>query len=477
MKGPMKAHITQLLIGALCLLFLGSSVLAAGAAAEEGGARRLSVEEFVELVTANDTVFDEILIDELKLRYRKELLLPAKDIILAVKAQYDLFLGQGREEPEVKLSLSRLFPFRGTEFSLTYARTPSISSDSTPSSLQFLISQPIAQNAFGRSTKIKDKIVGMEIDVIRYQIIEAYEDYLSILLATYYSWYSAYEDLMISRASYNENLRLLDNINKRRKQNIALPIDVNKVKLLVIGKRERVIALEDVYDNLTNLIQKSIRLGSGKPLIPSNMFAYQVMDVDFERDYARFQAESRTYEILKLLEEKSSLEVARAADDLLPSTNLLLGYKVAGEEWKIDNNDRMVFVGLSVEWPFPDEVDRAVHEISIIDERKTRLSSQNKYLQIFTDLKNLHIAIERERKLLKIADEKIELAEDILAEEAENYSFGKVTLNDYIAAVNRLDENRFNKIFRIVQSNKLMVEWLRLTDILVDRRVLKDPGL
>ena len=76
-------------------------------------------------------------------------------------------------------------------------------------------------------------------------------------------------------------------------------------------------------------------------------------------DYEKFQVESRTYGILKLLEEKSSLDVAKSADDLLPSTNLLLGYKVAGEDWGIDNNDRMVFVGLSVEWPFLDKVDRA----------------------------------------------------------------------------------------------------------------------
>jgi outer membrane protein TolC len=472
----MRAYIMQPLIGALSLLLICSATFDVEAAAGQGDTRRLSIEEFVTLVTANDTVFDEILIDELKLRYRRELVLPAKEIILSVKAQYDLFLGQGREEPDMKLSLSRLFPFRGTELSLTYERTPSISSESTPSSLQFLISQPIAQNAFGRSTKIKDKIAGIEIDVIRYQIIEAYEDYLATLLATYYSWYSTYENLMIGRASYKENLKLLDDINKRRKQNIALPIDVNKVKLLVIGKRERVIALEVAYENLTNLIQRALHHDSGTPLIPSEPVAYKAMDVDFERDYANFQVESRTYGILKLLEEKSSLAVAKSADDLLPSTNLLLGYKVAGEDWRIDNNDRMVFVGLSVEWPFLDKVDRAEHEISRIEERKTKLSSQNIYLQILADLKNLHIGLERERRLLKIADEKIELAEDILLEEAENYSFGKVTLNDYIDAVNRLDENRFNKISHIVQFNKLMVEWQRLTDILVDRRVLRDVG-
>ena len=65
------------------------------------------------------------------------------------------------------------------------------------------------------------------------------------------------------------------------------------------------------------------------------------------------------------------------------------------------------------------------------------------------------------------AGDKIVLSEEILKDEAENYSFGKVTLNDYIDAVNRVDENKFNRILHTVNLKKLLVEWLRLTDRLV----------
>jgi len=59
------------------------------------------------------------------------------------------------------------------------------------------------------------------------------------------------------------------------------------------------------------------------------------------------------------------------------------------------------------------------------------------------------------------------LAEAILEDERENYSFGRVTLNDYIQAVNNLDSNRFNKVLHESLYRKLKVEWLRLTDRLV----------
>ena len=62
--------------------------------------------------------------------------------------------------------------------------------------------------------------------------------------------------------------------------------------------------------------------------------------------------------------------------------------------------------------------------------------------------------------------------EMILKDEAVNYSYGKVTLNDYITAVNRVDENRFSYTEHSVQLNKLLIEWLRLTDQLVGKDVL-----
>ena len=74
-----------------------------------------------------------------------------------------------------------------------------------------------------------------------------------------------------------------------------------------------------------------------------------------------------------------------------------------------------------------------------------------------------------------IAKEKIGLAKSILEDETENYSFGKVSLNDYIDAVNVLDSNRFNEILHDVQYKKYIVEWLRITDRLVSRNdVLKE---
>lgn len=433
--------------------------------------KKLTLSDFIQKATANDGTFEEILIDQLSLSYRRTALLPDSDVIADIKLKHNFKLDRISSTPEASVSLNKLFPLRGTEVSLAYDKTPATLASKEASSLQFLISQPIARNAFGKSVQLSDEIIGIENEITRYQIIEAYEDYLASLTSAYYNWYSAYENLKVGQASYTANLKLLDNILERKRQSIALPVDVNKMELLLIGKKENVIVLQEVYDNISNLIFKAIRYNSSEPYIPVEPDSPD-SDVNFEEQYTQFKNTSRTYKALTLLELQKDLEIDKAADDLLPSTNLLLGYKLDGDNWNFGNDDSSYFAGISLSWPIGRSVDKARQSITRIERKKTILSNKNKHEELQLNLKTLYLQIIREKKLIEVAQKKIKLAISILKDEAENYSFGKVTLNDYIDAVNRVDENRFSYTEHTVQLNKLLVEWLRLSDQLVDETVL-----
>ncbi len=410
----------------------------------EGLEHKLSLERFIELASIKDKEFEGILIDELTLKYEKNLRLPAKDIVLSVKQQHEFYFDQGRSSPDTTVGLSKLFPYSGTEVSIDYQAGASSSSSTKSSELSFTIAQPIAQNAFGRSTRLLDKIVGLEVDVASHQVVEAYEDYFATITETYYTWYQDYENLSIAQASYNENLKLLDNIHERQKQKVALPIDVNKVKLQVLSKKERLVELQEKYQSSLNAVRKVIRGDENINYIPQNSKPMATIDGDFRANYKQFTQESRTFEILKKLEEKSSLQVARDADDLLSSIDLIAGYEISGDDYEIKNRDDFLYAGISLEWPFFDQVDKAQHEVSKILDHKQKLSTINTYYKLYTQHLTLYLQIERERNLIAIAQERIELAKQILKDEKENYSFGKVTLNDYIQAFNDLDNNRFN---------------------------------
>jgi outer membrane protein TolC len=439
-----------------------------------GDERILTIDEFVKLASENDTEFETILIDELPLQYRKDLNLPAKDIVLEVKGQYEFYLSQNKEDPDTTVSLSKLFPYSGTELSAAYKSTASFTSTTNSSEFVLTVTQPIAENAFGKATRLRDKIIGLEIDVIKHQVVEAYEDYLALVMVAYLNWYEAYENLSIGESSYEENLKLLDNIKGRQKSSVALPIDVNKIKLQVLAKKESLVSLKEKYLSALNIIEKATRYSGEKELLPMKPQIYDDLNILFEDDYNNFKKKSRTYEILELLENKSSFEVDKNADDLLPSINLLFGYAVDGEDHEIRNEDNMVFAAISMEWPFSDQVEKAEHEISKIVLNKQKLITTNTHFKLYTDIKNLFQIINREEELRKIAEEKIGLAQSVLEDETENYSFGKVTINDYIQAVNVLDSNRFNQVLHEVQNQKFIIEWLRITDQLITRKQIKN---
>lgn len=457
----MNKEIKQTLASLLVIISGTSPLIAAH--------QTLTLDNFIQQAISNDLTFETILIDQLALKYRRDILLPDSDVIMNVKYQHNFYLNQNRDNPEASISLSKLFPYNGTRLSLNYNKDSSSISSSDDSSLQFLVSQPIAKNAFGKGVQLSDKIIGIENDISRYQIIEAYEDYLASLTSAYYNWYSAYENLKVGKASYKYNQKLMDNMLERQRQKIALPIDVNKMELLLIAKKENLIVLQEVFNNVSNLILKAIRHKGVTTLVPSKPKP-PATHVQFEKDYNTFTQSSRTYQALNLLEKQGTFEVKKAADDLLPSTNLLLGYNKEGKDWGIRNEEDSYYAGIELRWPIGHSVDQAKQKVAQIKHKKTLLSNQNKYEELRTNLKNLYQQIQREQKLIKVAGTKIKLAKAILRDEAENYSFGKVTLNDYIDAVNLVDVTRFSFTEHTVQLNKLLIEWLRLTDQLVDEQ-------
>ena len=54
--------------------------------------KTLTIDEFVKTAVKNDEAFEEILSAQLALKYKKDLALPAKDLILSVKGQHEFYI-------------------------------------------------------------------------------------------------------------------------------------------------------------------------------------------------------------------------------------------------------------------------------------------------------------------------------------------------------------------------------------------------
>ena len=83
----MVNYVKKLLL-VLCVLVC-NTILIAAETNENNNVRILNIEEFIKTAVEKDTVFEQILIDELALKYKKDLSLPSGDLVLSVKNQYE----------------------------------------------------------------------------------------------------------------------------------------------------------------------------------------------------------------------------------------------------------------------------------------------------------------------------------------------------------------------------------------------------
>lgn len=435
----------------------------------------ISLETFIRTACGNDKNFQLILIDELSLKYKKRLELPSRDLVLSAAGQYNLKLsGEGGDGPGGSVGLSKLFPLSGTETSTEFSISPARTGSGYSSSFSALVSQPIARNAFGRSTRMHDRIIGLENRISRYQVIEAYEDYLATVIGLFYQWYADDALYRAARRAWEENTRLLANTRRRFRNRIAHRIDVDRIALQTVTSREVMETRLMQFKASRDLVYQALGYREKEELKPSFTPMRVAMTGDFFLDYQRHAAPGRTLKILDLMVKKGRLEVARAADDLLPSTSLMGGYSfdrtiLGGRTYA----QHLVYGGLQFNFPVTREKEKATLTIQRIEQRKNLLRKGDTAERIKSDLKILHRKILQEKKFIESARKRLALARRIAVEERRRYLQARSPLKDLIDARNILEESRLSLVTHRTASSTLQLEWLRLTDGLVEGKNLK----
>ncbi|MBN2041153.1 MAG: TolC family protein [Spirochaetes bacterium] len=446
------------------------------AAAEEtgsAGSNIITLQEFIRDVCRRDLTFQEILMDNLKLAYYKDLNLVSGDILLSVMSRYNFLLNDSDNNGHItSVSLSRLFPASGTEVSASFDSSPNSMRGRT-SAFTGAVSQPIAQNAFGYINRLNERIQELDIELAKHQIVEAYEDYLASLIVLYYQWYSDYSNLKTADSALEESIRLLRNIKAKKRFNVAYQSDVDKIDLQVIEKQENLYTLREEYSNTFELICQAAHYKKEKELIPE-FSSYYEKEPDFNSEFSAFKNAGRTFNMLSVIEQKGSIEVKRNANALLPSVNLLFGYSKEKATGLSADTEDSLYAGVSLDFPFRQQKNRAAYNISKIEEKKTALSSENTRQKLRTDLKNIYTQIQLEKKLILSADRKIQLGTRIVKSETKDYQLARIQLSELIKSINDLESYKNKKVYHTVKLHTLRIEWLRLLDKLVS---MEDTGI
>jgi len=447
------------------LLFFTAMLLPFSAFAEE---KTVTVEEFIKIASEKDTYFEQILIDEMKLKYKKEISSAAGDILLSVKGRYNFEIDASNpDSKEASVSLAKLFPCIGLEAGISYSLSdyPSVSGETSAFNASFSI--PLAKNAFGYSSRMTNEIAGLEEEISSHQAVEAYEEYLSSLLKLYYTWYSNYAAMKAAEISFEESKNLLNNMQARRKSGIAYKIDVNKTRLQSIEKEETLITIKQSYIESLNLVKQAMRTDAA--ILPAKPGPYRAVDYG-NTDINSLIENSRTFSILDLLVKKAGVSEGKAFNSLLPSADFTAGYSLSGSGFNLNGTEHAAFIGFELGLPIiAGQKEHAEHESAKLESKRQSLSKESSSGAFKTNLVNLFNELKGREKILKLAEEKEILANAVYKEEKEYYNQARSSLNDLISAINSLENAKFSRISEEIKLNILIVEWLRLTDTLITK--------
>ena len=480
-----RSSFRGLLIGAFVVLFLtitGAGVAAPEEKKESEKEEKIPVDRFVQLVIRNDPAFQSILVDELALKYSADLELPVSDFVLDTTAKYvwnpNRSGGVSKGSTIGDISLSKLFPSTGTTVSAGYSVTRTSSTDGTDAltgSLTGEISQSILENAFGSATRKTARKIGLENEIARHQIVEAYEDYLASLIQVYGEWLSAYENLKTANQSLASAGELVSIVQRKRSAGIAFPEELDQIRLEYMTAKENVILAGQDYDTILNTVQAS--LGSDfeyRNIIPVRMDWNETFTSLNKDDMENIIQDSRTFRMMALLEKQGMLVVDIAEDGLLPSASLFAGVQMTGDDYRMTATDRRAYAGFTFSVNFGNQVERATFETAKVDLKKTELDNRSSLFTLRSDLRSLNRQLEEGRELLDLAKEREVLAKRVYVAERRNYGIGKTDLNTLIEARDNAVSAGYQVTARLVELHRLQTEWLRLSDQLVSREKILD---
>ncbi|MBN1798921.1 MAG: TolC family protein [Spirochaetales bacterium] len=429
----------------------------------------LDLSAFMQLVCRHGT-FKEFLIQELSLKYNRILGTPQIQLILDTTAHYTIALDSAEGSHLAgSVTLSSLFPASGTEVSAEYDTGRSVSGTVQNSSVSLKVEQAVLNNAFGTTNRLKELMAGNENELARYQILEAYEDYLTEVIALYIEWYAAYQNILYAEKSLEQSRTLLNLTRQKRQYNIALPIDVNKSTLQVLTAEEQLNKAENAYE----ILRKEVAMLTG---FTSNEFSsipgdpvLSEYNIEIDNEIDAFMLQSRTVKMLDLLTTMSRQELDIALDQLLPTAKVYAAYNISGIEYlPLENQSNDLELGFSVSVPLLNTGANADVELKKNLLEASILSQSNQKENLNLQLTTLRDTIAFLNKQLELAEQKLSTARLIVRDEEIRYNQGRSGLDDVLKAYETLDSINQSRISIMVQLHKSYIEWLRFTDTLID---------
>lgn len=430
------------------------------------GPRTLDLKEFVERVRKNDPEARRIFHQRQSVYFSTDLALPAAPIFLRGLSQYGVSPDQRNETSLLSAEMSKSILSTGSRFSLLHEVSDQPNREEQVSSA--LLRQSLLRNAFGSQYRQQRAVLELENRALLLQSAEDFESYIADSISSYFDWKLTFLNFRTAEALWESSRKLQANIESRKKQNIASPLDVDKIRLQALSAEQTLVQLRRAWKEQSRVIERMT--GEPSSLIrPAENASFHPGEIDYEKTSKSVLRAGRGVQILEIGEKVAEERVSLERKDLLPSLDAIVGYNRDNSTRFLTTVNRSeVQVGLQFEIPLWDSRNQAEVSQARFNRIRQELVRRAFIRDLEASLERMKVRIEEQKAELEVAREALDVARRIVKTERDYFRQGRIELENLIESTRLLTQAEFDYLSKEVQLSKTTAAWLALTDSLVD---------
>lgn len=453
------------MIRSLIILSLFSCLPLGIAAAAE-----LTLQQFINQLQQHDIQKEVIVSDLMQLRFNSDLNLPARQWLLEVSTNYGLELSGLPRTSTSSVQLTRNNPQTGTDVSVSYQKNNQIGRTEEVQTLS--IEQSLIRNPLGRNYKVQQTQLNGLNEVQKYQVEEAYEDYMAERMNQYLNFVENYFVLKLSQVSLASMERLLGEVKLRLKKRVANQVDLDRVRIQVSQQKNSIYEIKRQLKEIVADLKFSLEENSSKnrELVPSEIVPYLSTRFDLDKELETFLNSSRSILLLDAQKNSNENQIILQQRELLPEARLIIGFnRDRSTRFRTTANRDEATVGLALDYALDNSRNKAELASARLAKLQASLSKKRIKKLMQNQLEGMHQQILIDRDQLQLLSKQVETSSRLIKGQRRNFTVGRADLRDLIDAESILVNSQITLLRKKISFAQTIISWLRMTDQLVPK--------
>lgn len=437
-------------------------------------AEELRIDRYVEAVKRQDIQIKKFVQQRLQTRFNVDLNLPDQSWTLALTKEYGIATDDKENTSETSASLTKSAISTGTDLEISYETNDLADREESVKSVT--VEQNLIQNAFGNQNRKLAEMLGEQNQIIRWQVVESYEDYLAQRIGDYLDFILAHENFKTAKGLLDDVKTLTREVRQRRSKSIAHQVDVDRALAETLEYQRKVLEAKVQVDSLRKSLLASLE-DSNLPenFVPAGGVPFINNFNTFKDDLDRFWKDARTFQIYQSSQKAANLDIAVKEQELYPEGKLILGYSEDdSQRFSSRVNRGETIVGFNLSYSFDNSIDSARLEQSKYLKQQLQLQIQLDQGRLRAKLEDLESTIQTHRERVQLLEQQVKVLRRLVSGERNRFQRGGVSLKTLIDAQNKFTETQYNLTSQEVQLAKSIIEWKKITDTLVEETEVLD---